>query len=306
MTFIKNDKRRLSFLILSLFLILVPLYLYSCSGGGYDNPKLQANSASVLISPQTLNDWITNGYGMDSYGYNKIVVLDVTSATGASSYTGSGHVPSAFLMDTTTDLTTSRSDGVSSVISEVATKSQIEDVIHRTGIDQNTVVTITGDSVLNVGLAYFTFRYWGFPKERLRVMNGTNATYAAAGFALDKTVPSAPAASSYSVCQLTQNTSMRASLTDMISLSEGSTPNAFLWDVRATNEYTGVAGSTAGPSGNGATTGYTAFEGHINGAVNLNYTTLLSADARTFLDTDTIRTALNNIGVTSDKLTHVY
>ncbi len=91
-----------------------------------------------------------------------------TSETGTTSYTGSGHVPGAFRVDPTADLNTTRSDGVSDVISEVATKSQVEDIIHRTGIDGNTVIVITGDSLLNVGTAYFTFRYWGFPKERLR------------------------------------------------------------------------------------------------------------------------------------------
>ena len=305
MTFMKNNSKRLSFLILSVFLILVPLYLYSCGGGSdYDNPQLQATSASVLITPQILNSWITYGYGVDDHGFNKIVVLDVTSATGTTSYTTTGHVPGAFLVEPATDLNAERTDGVSSVIAEVATRSQIEDVIHRTGIDQNTVVVITGDSLLNVGTAYFTFRYWGFPKERLKVMNGTNKTYTVAGFSLDTTVPPAPTPSTYSVCQLTQNTSMRAALSDMISLAEGAVPNGFAWDVRTPDEYNGVAGKTAGPTG--AANGYTAFEGHVKGAVNLNYTALLSSDQSTFLDTETMRTALNSIGITAGKRTHVY
>lgn len=305
MTFMKNDTRRLSFLVLSVFLILIPLYLYSCSGGGdYDNPQIQATSASVLISPQTLNSWITNGYGVDNYGFNKMVVLDITTATGTTGYTTTGHVPGAFLVDPTVDLFAARSDGVSSVISEVATRSQIEDIIHRTGIDQNTVVVITSDSLFNISTAYFTFRYWGFPKERLKVMNGTNKVYASAGFILENTIPPAPTPSTYSVCQLTQNTSLRASLSDMISLAEGAVPNGFSWDVRTPDEYNGVAGKTAGPTG--ATEGYTAFEGHVKGAVNLNYTALLSADGSTFLDTETMRASLNSIGVTEDKRTHVY
>jgi 3-mercaptopyruvate sulfurtransferase SseA len=304
MNFIRNRKNRFSLLLISIMLVSISLYLYSC-GGGFSDPVVQATSTSVLISPQTLNGWITKGYGTDSSGFNKIVVLDVASETGTTSYTGSGHVPGAFLMNASTDLNAaSRSDGVTDVINEVATKSQIEDVMHRTGIDQNTVVVITGDSMLNIGTAYFTFRYWGFPKERLKVLSGINKTYSDAGFSLEKTVPAAPTPSTYSVCQLTQNTSMRASLSDMINLAEGGVPNGFAWDVRTPNEYNGVAGSTAGPTG--ASNGYTAFEGHVKGAVNLNYTTLLSPDSSTFLDTDTIRTALNSIGVTQNKLTHVY
>jgi 3-mercaptopyruvate sulfurtransferase SseA len=304
MNFMKNEKRRLAFLILSTFLILIPLYLYSCSGGGYGDPKVQATSTSVLVSPETLNSWITQGYGTDSHGFNKIVVLDGANETGATSYTGSGHVPGAFRVDPAADLNATRSDGVSDVISEVATKSQVEDVIHRTGIDDKTVVVITGDSMFNLATTYFTFRYWGFPKERLRVLSGINKVYTNAGFSLETTVPSAPTPSTYSVCQLTQNTSLRASLSDMIDLAEGKVPNGVAWDVRTPDEYNGVPGKTAGPTG--ASGGFTAFEGHVKGAMNLNYTTLLSPDGSTFIDRDSIVTALNSIGVTQDKRTHVY
>jgi 3-mercaptopyruvate sulfurtransferase SseA len=304
MNFMKKGKGRLALLILSAFLLLIPLYLYSCSGGHFDNPTAQATSTSVLISPATLNGWITNGYGTDQYGFNKIVVLDGASETGATSYTGSGHVPGAFRVDPAADLNATRSDGVSDVISEVATKSQVEDILHRTGIDGNTVVVITGDSMFNLSTIYVTLRYWGFPKERLKVLSGTNKTYTDAGFSLETTVPSAPTPSTYSVCQLTQNTDVRASLSDMINLSEGAVPNGVAWDVRTPDEYNGVAGKTAGPTGSSG--GFVAFEGHVKGAMNLNYTTLLSADGNSFLDTDTIRTSLSSIGVTSDKLTHVY
>jgi 3-mercaptopyruvate sulfurtransferase SseA len=304
MNFMKSKKGRLPFLILSAFLILISLYLYSCGGGGYGDPKMQSAATSVLVSPETLNGWITKGYGADSHGFNKIVVLDGASETGATSYTTTGHVPGSFRVDPTTDLNATRSDGVSDVINEVATKAQVEDIIHRTGIDGKTVVVITGDSMFNLATTYFTFRYWGFPKERLRVMNGINKVYSDAGFSLETTVPPAPPASTYSVCQLTQNTSFRASLSDMIALAEGKVPNGLAWDVRTPDEYNGVAGKTAGPTG--AAGGFTAFEGHVKGAMNLNYTTLLSPDGSTFLDRGSIVTALNSIGVTQNKRTHVY
>jgi 3-mercaptopyruvate sulfurtransferase SseA len=304
MNFIRSRKNRLSLILISIMLLSISLYLYSCGGGGFSDPKVEATSTSVLISPQTLNGWITNGYGTDSQGFNKIVVLDGASETGATSYTGSGHVPGSFRVDPTADLNATRSDGVSDVINEVATRSQVDDIIHRTGIDEKTVVVITGDSMFNLSTIYVTLRYWGFPKERLKVLSGTNKVYTDAGFTLETAVPPAPAASTYSVCQLTQNTSVRASLSDMINLAEGGVANGVAWDVRAPNEYNGVAGSTAGPTG--AANGYTAFEGHVKGAMNLNYTTLLSPDLNTFIDRDSIVTALNSIGVTQNKLTHVY
>jgi 3-mercaptopyruvate sulfurtransferase SseA len=91
----------------------------------------------------------------------------------------------------------------------------------------------------------------------------------------------------------------------MISLAEGGIPNALAWDVRTANEYNGVAGSTTGPSGS-ATTGYVAFEGHVNGAVNLIHTTHLSPDGSTLLSPDTIRASLTAAGITPDKTAYAY
>jgi 3-mercaptopyruvate sulfurtransferase SseA len=303
MNFIRIRKNRLSLILISIMLLSISLYLYSC-GGGFSDPKVEATSTSVLIAPQTLNAWVTNGYGTDGHGFNKIVILDGANETGTTSYTGSGHVPGAFRVDPAADLNATRSDGVSDIINEVATKSQVDDIIHRTGIDNKTVVVITGDSLFNLSTIYVTLRYWGFPKERLKVLSGTNKVYSDAGFTLETTVPPAPPASTYSVCQLTQDTSVRASFSDMINLAEGRVPNGFDWDVRTPDEYNGVAGKTAGPTG--SANGFTAFEGHVKGAVNLNYTTLLSSDGQSFLDTNTMVASLNSIGVTQNKLTHVY
>ena len=305
MTLRRIHQGRLAALFIVLLLAMLPLFLQSCGGGGYSDPRSEITGSSVLISPATLNDWIANGYGTDSAGFNKMVILDVASATGTTSYTTSGHVQNAFLLDTGADLTTTRSDGVSDTIVMVATRTQMDNLIQRTGIDEKTVVVITGDSLLNMGAAYFGFRYWGFPKNRIKVLDRTNAAYRVAGYPLFSTVPPAPSPSSYSVCKLTQNTSLRAPLSEMITLAEGGLPNTVAWDVRTANEYNGVAGSTTGPSGN-ATAGYVAFEGHVKGAVNLIHTTHLSPDSSTILDADTIRASLRAVGITPDKTAYTY
>ena len=296
---------KLAPLFIVLFLAAVPLFLQSCGGGGYENPQSEITGSSVLIGPATLNDWITNGYGSDSSGFDKIVVLDVASVTGTTSYTGSGHVQNAFLLDTAADLTTTRSDGVSNTITMTATRTMMDNLIQRTGIDERTVVVITGDSLLNMGAAYFNFRYWGFPKNRLKVLDRTNAAYKSAGFTLVSNVPPAPVPSTYNVCQLTQNTSLRAPLAEMVNVAEGTVPATVVWDVRSANEYNGVAGSTTGPSGN-ATAGFVAFEGHIKGAVNLVHTTHLTPDGSTLLQPDTIQASLTTPGITPDKTAYTY
>lgn len=290
---------------IAVLLTAAPLLLQSCGSGGFSNPQSEVSSSSVVIDPATLNSWITNGYGTDSSGFDKMVVLDVAAATGTTSYTGSGHVQNAFLLDTASDLTTTRSDGVSDTITMVATRTMMDNLIQRTGIDEKTVVVITGDSLLNMGAAYFGFRYWGFPKNRLKVLDRTNVAYKTAGFTLVNNVPPAPLPSSYSVCKLTQNTSLRAPLAEMIAVAEGKLPSVVAWDVRAPNEFNGVAGSTTGPSGN-ATAGFVAFEGHLTGAVNLIHTAHLSPDGSTLLSPDTIRASLTTAGITPDKTAYTY
>ena len=93
--------------------------------------------------------------------------------------------PAPINLDTGADLQTTRSNGVSFTVSQVPTKEMMDALIQRTGIDAHTVVALVGNgTMMNVGRAYFNFRYWGFPKERLKVLDGTKkATYRdAAGY----------------------------------------------------------------------------------------------------------------------------
>lgn len=290
-----------------------------CSRGGYEDAHAKMATASIVVSPETLDGWLTRGYGTDSFGYNRLVVLDVSTTAGYAT----GHIPGAFNLDTATDLAVSRSDGIGGTYSyfdgtttytdinapaEVATRDMMNAVIQRTGITGNTVVAIVGDSLLNAGLAYFNFRYWGFPKERLRVLDRTKAAWATAtGKPLSTEMPAAPAPSTYGVCDLMQNTSLRATLGDMMQLAKGELPNAIAWDVRTANEYNGVAGATAGPfAGKAGYAKKVTFEGHVKGAVNLAYTALLGDTNTRILDQASVLTALQGTGIGPGVRTHIY
>jgi 3-mercaptopyruvate sulfurtransferase SseA len=290
--------------------------------GGYDDARAKAAAASVIVSPATLDGWIREGYGTDAFGYHKLVVLDVSNASGYAA----GHVPGAFHLDTATDLMVARSEGIGgsysytdtngvtftdlNVPSEVATSEMMNALLRRTGIDRNTVVVVAGDTLLNAGIAYFNFRYWGFPKERLRVLDRTKAEWVTAGYGLQTATPPSPAPSTYGVCDLTQNTSLRASLADMIQLAKGAVPSAIALDVRTANEFDGVAGATAGPfSGKAGYAKKVAFEGHLQGAVTLPYTDLVTGAtpaSMVLLDADAARAALAAKGITRDIRTHIY
>lgn len=284
MKYLKNQKNIITAFLVSVFLIAATLFLYSCD---------QQTEMSVMITPEILNKWVTNGYGTDLNGYSKMVIIDATSQ---NSYTGDGFVPGAYLMDTNVDLNAERSDGVANIASMVPAKEHIDDLIQRMGIDQETVLVITGDNMLAIGRAYFIFRYWGFPKQRLKVMNGTNATYSEAGFSLETSVPPEPEDSTYTICNLTQNTSLRSSLSEMIGIAEDTDPESVIIDARASNEYSGTSGAPE------------AFVGHIKTAVNQNYTELLvdGSSSKPLLPTHDLVSIMDSIGMGETKTSYIY
>jgi 3-mercaptopyruvate sulfurtransferase SseA len=280
MNYIKNQKNIVTAFVVSVFLLAGTLFLYSCN---------QQPGVSVMITPDILNEWVTNGYGTDLNGYSKMVIIDATSQ---NSYTGGGFVPGAYLMDTGVDLEAERSNGVATIASMVPAKEHIDDLIQRVGIDQETVIVITGDTMLAIGRAYFIFRYWGFPKERLKVMNGTNATYAEAGFPLTS-VPPEPEDSPYTLCNLTQKTSLRASLSDMIVIAEDTDTESVVIDARTAGEFSGTSGARE------------AFVGHIKTAVNQNFQELL-VDGSSLLPAQDLASIMDALGVGGTKTSYVY
>jgi 3-mercaptopyruvate sulfurtransferase SseA len=264
--------RRKNILYVFLVVILLPvatLLLHSCGSSSSYNTR--STALQVMISPETLNNWVENGYGTDSNGYNKLVILDVDSA---SSY-ANAHIPGSYNLDTGADLHTTRSNGVVFTQSQVATKEMMDALIQRTGIDAHTVVAMTGNGhMMNVGRAYFNFRYWGFPKERLKVLDGTKtATYQnAAGYSLTDDETPSPIPSLYSVADLEPNVSVRAPLEETIGLAQDTDPFTVIIDARSADEYNGVVRKTSVSSGPPRT--YVAFEGHVKTAEHQEFRVL--------------------------------
>ncbi|MGW8161386.1 MAG: selenite/tellurite reduction operon rhodanese-like protein ExtH, partial [Desulfobulbales bacterium] len=269
-------------------------------GGSDSYPVSQVSQGAfpVMISPATLNSWVVNGYGTDSLGYNKLIILDVDSASNYDA----GHIPGAYNLDTETDLQTTRSNGVAFTVSQVPTKAMMDALIQRTGIDARTVVALVGNgTMMNVGRAYFNFRYWGFPRERLRVLNGTkNATYRdSAGYTLSTTSTPLPTPSTYSVANLTPNAfETRASMEDMIAYASDNDPFTVIIDARSADEYRGVGRKTST-----ATSGtYVAFEGHVRTAENQEYVELHEGGNRAnpLLSKNELITAMAAINMNED------
>lgn len=302
--------RRASLALLTIVVSLfsISLILHGCGGGGYDAPAT-TRTTSAAISPEILNEWIASGR-VNGTGYDRVLVLDVNSQANYAA----GHIPGAHFLNSA-DIYQIRNEGVAADVNMVPDGSHMDALIQKYGIDRNTTIVFTGGSsdpkgtpgaMLQATRAYWTFRYWGFPKERLKVLDGINAAWAAA-FGLSQASSPSITPSKYSVRNngILQS-GLRASLSEMISLVDSGSPGALIIDGRGSGgSYSGKPGSTAGvfdPTGD-----FVAFEGRIKGAKALGYTTLFDgANGNRFLSPDQLAAKFAEIGLDSSQTAYVH
>jgi 3-mercaptopyruvate sulfurtransferase SseA len=240
---------------------------------------------------------LNTGYGYDSFGHNRMVVLDVDSRAEYAA----GHVPGAFLLaDDDSGLWARRSNGLVTLDAQVPDRSQIDDIIKRANIDQGSVIVITGRDLMVVGRAYFTFRYWGFAREHLKVLNGSKSTYRAAGFPLETREPEQPEPCRFSVCDLRPDLSVsreRATFREMLSIAGDADPKTVIIDSRSPAEFSGKAGPSQ-----------VAFDGHIKTAINMDSGMLLEGGdpLNPLRSKDELLSALEAAGVNESTASFTY
>ena len=293
---------------LLLCLLLVPLILNSCGTSNYNTPVTPKTSAT-LLSPETLKTWVDSGI-VNSTGFDRVVILDVTSL---ATYTA-GHVPGAQFVNSG-DIYQIRQEGPATDVNMNIDGAHMDALIQKYGIDGNTTVVITtgaaspaASAILTATRTFWTFRYWGFAKEKIKILDGVNFAWKAA-YGLDTGTPPAPTPSSYSVKKNSRlRTDLRASLSDMINVAEGRVANAVAVDMRSSptdGSYVGKRGSTTGVFNPGSD--YVAFEGHLKGGKALLYTDMFDpANNYRFKAADVLAAMFNAIGVNAAKYTHVY
>ncbi|MDA8171958.1 MAG: selenite/tellurite reduction operon rhodanese-like protein ExtH [Nitrospiraceae bacterium] len=263
-----------------LFLVLALAFiLQNCGGGGatssYDPPSTTATGA--VITADTVKGWVDSGK-VNGTGYDKVVILDLGSATNY----GNGHIPGARSLNSA-NIYENRDEGAIEDVNMVLDGPTMDALIQKYGIDGNTTIVFTSADPTSTNIvpywtvcrAYWTFRYWGFPKDRLKILNGLDAAYADT-YGLTNAIPPFAVPSTYSV---RQNPSfrgdLRASLADMINIADGKVPNTLVIDTRGQDgdgydtksSYSGDKDQTPGVWKPGT---WVAFEGHINGAIALN------------------------------------
>lgn len=287
----------------SVLAMAVAVQLFVSCGGNYEKPST-THTETALIPAETLSAWMTAGK-VNGAGYDRVVILDVTT----SAIYAAGHIPGALFLDPN-ELSQSRTEGVGISGTEVLEGPKMDALIQKYGIDGVTTIVFTGPSIMNASRAYYSFRYWGFPKARLKLLNGLNASWTASGQTLTNVATPLVAQSVYSV----QNnralrSDLRVSLAEMIDYADGKKPGVLPIDVRSaatatTGSYAGARGSTTGIYSTSATD-YTVFEGRIRGAQALLYSSLYDG-SNMFNPTDQIIASFTAIGLDSTKTAYVY
>ncbi len=196
-----------------------------------------------------------------------------------------------------------RNDGVITTISMVLDGPSMDAFLKEYNIDptKDMIVFAMGQGSpladMLIGRGWYMFRYWGVSHTHLAILDGgidnvLNETGGYAAFSagvhtagtgyFSSTADAPPGSGTFSVREIpVDNTALQASLQEMLSVALGKyTPQggAFIWDARSPAEYNGVQEQTTGQTNCVTSTGgpcYVAFEGHIRGAVNLNYIDLL-------------------------------
>lgn len=285
-----------------MLILVVSLAMWGCGSDSYDEPDA-TQTDSPLISAATLYEWMEQGLVNNNDGWEKVVIIDYGNVCPIGPIPGACRVMPGDLRDF-------RVEGVAEAAAMVATGSQMDAVIQSCGIDENTtIVFTTGDSNFYPTRAYWTFRYWGFPKSRLKVLDGGNAAWVNAEYEIYNMPAVSP--STYSVCNNgVLRGDLRASLGEMITMvqSGANGDTALTIDARGNAGYDGETPTTRGfyelllgtedPY-------YVVFEGHPRGGQCLE-DSLYDPEDGTYLSVDALTAIFELIGWDSSMMVYAY
>jgi 3-mercaptopyruvate sulfurtransferase SseA len=136
--------------------------------------------------------------------------------------------------------------------------------IQERGIREGSTIVFMGNNSERI---YFFFRYWGFPKEQLKVLNGGTSAWEAAGYDLTTVVPRV-AESSFSVKDLPNgpDADCRAALSEMIQMVANDSVVPFATFARTSDVTKALITDTVSEEDDGRS-GYVIFQGRMAGLI---------------------------------------
>jgi 3-mercaptopyruvate sulfurtransferase SseA len=256
---------------------------------------------TVLLEKETLQSWIDAGLVNAPLGSERVVILDVDHAD-APNYSN-GHIPGAQFWDCTQHVE-KRLEGPAPAVNMVVTADRMNTLIQEHGIDENTTIVITsslGGATYFPSRAYFLFRYYGWPKERLKVLNGYNGAFTADELTTDVPAVTPSTLTVQAVGDLQHD--FRVSLPELMDAVRDGRGMAV--DMRGDKTSTG---STAGVYGD-VTGDYVVFEGRPVGGGYFDWTQFnvdfASGDYR-FKSAADLRAALMSSGIDGSEMIYSY
>jgi 3-mercaptopyruvate sulfurtransferase SseA len=189
---------------------------------GYANPVTTTQTPTAIIDAATLANWRDEGKINAPLGMaDRVVVVSVTTRANFTSTT-KRHIPEAVLLDYPTELTMTREEGLGPAGTMMLGGPQMDALVQKLGIDGSTTVVLTiprgstDSETYQQSVAYWTFRYWGFSRERVKILNGGDDAWDVAGLPLGDAVV-LPTPSDYSVTgNRTLKDGMRISVGEML------------------------------------------------------------------------------------------
>ncbi len=228
---------------------------------GYKDPTGEASAAGPIIDAATLAKWADEGRINAPLGRtDRVVLVSVTTRANFTSATKK-HIPDAVLLDYPTELTMTREEGLGPAGTMMLAGPQMDALIQKLGIDGCTTIVLTiprastDSDTYQLSVAYWTFRYWGFARERVKILNGGDDAWDVAGQPLTDAVVSVTP-STYSVTGNGQlKDAVRASvgetltLVDQINRDRSVLETWQILDVRGSTVSPYVANALRGSSG---------------------------------------------------------
>jgi 3-mercaptopyruvate sulfurtransferase SseA len=205
--------------------MIAALTLWGCGSAGtngYTDVAAQqavlaavtTTKAPAIIDAATLKQWTAEGKLNAPFGSADRVVVLSQSTFANWTTTTKGHIPGAVRLDPA-DTQQSRIEGLGLAANMMPDGPMMDGIIQRLGIDANTTIVFSlpkNSSIYDQSVPFWNFRYWGFARDRLKILNGGDDAWDVAGLPLIREKTDKYAASTYSV-------SKNAALKDIVRYS---------------------------------------------------------------------------------------
>jgi thiosulfate/3-mercaptopyruvate sulfurtransferase len=247
------------------FLLVVGMLFAGCLA----EDELDYNAAGYSNSDAIVDvKWLSEHINDEDL---RIIDLDVNG------YSEVGHIQGAVVIDVSREA----SDRESMVPGMIAPVEQIELLLETNGVsNEDTVVLYDDGSNIWAGRMYWVLKYFGH--EDVRLLNGGKMAWVGEGFGLSNVEPSI-ARTDYQIAGV--KSEYRVSLDDVLDNLEN--PDFIILDVRSPEEYMGTMGGSLR-------------NGHVPGAVNVDWTLTMNPDG-TIKSADELRDLYRQAGVLPDR-----